>query len=67
MELKNGMTVIAPCDGNGTIKKGDAFVVRNVETLFFGIVAFELNNRGHYCLLEGCAHINGENWIIKPE
>ena len=67
MELKNGMTVIAPCDGNGEVKKGDEFVVSKVETLFYGMVAFELNNQGHYCLLKGCAHINGKDWIIKQE
>jgi hypothetical protein len=67
MELKDGMTVIAPCDGSGTIKKGDEFVASKVDNLFFSWVVFRVNNQEDYCLLEGCAHINGENWIIKPE
>ena len=67
MELKNGMTVIAPCNGSRTIKKGDKFVVSNVKTNHFSMVVFEINNQENFCLLKGCAHINGKDWIIKQE
>ena len=37
MKIKDGMTVIAPCDGSETIKKGNEFVVSNlVEYDYFG-------------------------------
>jgi nitrite reductase/ring-hydroxylating ferredoxin subunit len=65
MKLKNGMTVIAPCSRN-EIRKGQEFIVDNVnkvEGLFE--YNFTIRKEKFYCLLNNCAHINGENWIIK--
>lgn len=66
MKLKNGMTVIAPCSHN-EIKKGEEFIVDNVNKSHW---LFEYNftivkEEKFFCLLNNCAHINGENWIIK--
>jgi hypothetical protein len=64
--LKNGMTVISPCDGSSRIKKGDEFLVSNVRpTNNVDKFKFEVKSRGFLCLLNGCAHLNGKNWIIK--
>ena len=71
MEIKDGMTVIAPCDGSVTIKKGDEFVVSNVvENDFFGasfLIKASKSEVDRYCLLKECSHIDSQNWIIKPE
>ena len=64
-DLKNGMTVIAPCDGS-SVKKGEEFIVSNVrETSSFHKYDFTIDNGKHYCLLNVCAQINRKNWIIK--
>jgi hypothetical protein len=66
MELRNGMTVIAPCNGSGNIKKGDEFVVSNFRPANNVYkFTFEVKSRGLLCVLNGCAHISNQNWIIK--
>jgi len=68
MELKDGMTVIAPCDGNGTIKKGDEFVIKRL--CLKNITSFEIklkNETKLFCLLKECEQIELKDWIIKPE
>lgn len=68
MELKNGMTVIAPCGTEKGLKKGDEFKIRDVcnnEPVSFTVdFAFD---KGAFCLLKNCAHIGWLNWIIKSE
>jgi len=68
MKLENGMTVIAPCDGNGKIKKGDKFVIKRL--CFKNITSFEIklkNGTKLFCLLKECEQIELKDWIIKPE
>jgi len=70
MELKDGMTVIAPC-GCDYIKKGQEFVVTNVmklnnSRLYCFYISIDGFDRA-FCVLQGSAHINQQNWIIKPE
>jgi hypothetical protein len=70
MELKDGMTVIAPC-GCDYIKKGQEFVVTNVKKLNNScLYSFDISIDGvddTFCILKYSAHINQQNWIIKPE
>jgi len=66
MELKNGMTVIAPYNGYGSVRKGQEFIVSNVqESNTFYKYSFTINKGKFYCLLNSCSHINFKNWIIK--
>jgi hypothetical protein len=67
MELKDGMTVIAPCDGV-YVKKGDKYLVNGV--CFINCTSFEIKLKDEtrlFCLLEYCAQIELNDWIIKPE
>ena len=69
-ELKDGMYVIAPENYSG-LTKGKKYQVRNVNVANIEFMYnFKIRNdkgRVLYCLLNNCAHIDFENWIISNE
>lgn len=72
MELKDGMIVIAPVsswnpNGKQYLTQGKEYIAENVDCdeIDCGFEIKDDNNKTRYCLLNGCAHLSDENWIIK--
>ena len=70
MELKDGMTVIAPCD-TLLFRKGEEFLVTNVNKikkpyLYSFNINFKAKTKGSLCLLNKCSYLDYQDWIIKP-
>lgn len=70
MELKEGIIVQAPCDGN-TVKKGNKYLITEV---FNGGDSFFIKSKSTganlYCRVKNCRHLLGGDWIIvnpKPK
>ena len=71
MELKDGMIVVSPITRDlKNLKKGQEFEVYDVNESVDFKYSFSVNGSDGvrwWCLLEGCAHLNGKNWIIKDQ
>jgi hypothetical protein len=65
MKLKNGMTVIAPCDGIVGIRKGDEFLVKKVCNHLITTFQFQLDAMSLFSSLRTSSNINFQDWIIK--
>lgn len=68
VELKDGMSVIAPKGCGIYVTAGKEYEVFNVEKTSKGRYYFNIiddTNDQAICLLNRCTYLNHKNWIIK--
>lgn len=69
MQLKEGMTVIAPEGCDNFLREGKSYKVFDVKEEN-GVVSFRIiadNMKFLNCTLKKCKHLYNKDWIIKPE
>lgn len=64
--MRNGSKVIAPVGCKSYLAAGKEYKITSLDKngLWSFTVVDDLG-RERFCLLEGCAHLDGKDWIIK--